>query len=113
MDAIFEQWTIRYLKRKLSQLIKVNKKNFLLNLKLLIDTIFGQINLEFNGKRVKQDGYLRRVVCISNQIMVTRYEKNSSKRLSKVYCKTVVNTHFSDTFFLQAQFMYYIFILFF
>ena len=50
MDAIFEQWTIRYLKRKLLQLIKVNKKIFLLNLKLLIDAIFGQINLEFNGK---------------------------------------------------------------
>ena len=50
MDAIFEQWTIRYLKRKLLQLIKVNKKIFLLNLKLLIDAIFGKINLEFNGK---------------------------------------------------------------
>ena len=50
MDAIFEQWTIRYLKRKLFQLIKVNKKIFLSNLKMLIDTIFGQINLEFNGK---------------------------------------------------------------
>ena len=56
---------------------------------------------------------MRRVVCILDQIMVTRDEKNSSKRLSKVYYKTVVNTHFSDTFFLQAQFMYYIFILFF
>jgi len=45
---------------------------------------------------------MRRVVCIVDQIMVTRDEKHSSKRLSKVQCQTVVDIHFSDTFFLQA-----------
>lgn len=51
-----------------------------------------------------------RVVCILDQIMVTGDEKNPSRRLSKVYFKTIVDTQFSDTFFLQAQFKYHIFI---
>ena len=54
-----------------------------------------------------------RVVCILDQIMVIGDEKKSGRRLSKVYYKTIADTQFRDTFFLQAQFKYHIFILFF
>ena len=38
--------------------------------------------------------------------------KKFKQKVSKVYCKAVVDTQFIDTFFLQAQLKYHIFILF-